>query len=329
MKKISKYLIFTGVLTLLTFFIATAQYKLLITQSQLEVGDTARVFVAGHSGDIQWEKSFNLVQWSDIPGEVTDSLVYIVDTSLYLRGRITEGTCSPLYSDTLHITVFVCGISTVADYEGSIYNTVQIGDQCWMKENMKTNHYADGTELIDGTNAGNVNNDFTTRYWFAYNNDTINKQAYGLLYTWAAVMNGAASSNANPSGVQGICPDSWHVPSDNEWMQLELFLGMNQSMLTYNGYRGTTEGGKLKESEYTYWNYPNTGANNQSHFTARGGGIRVDSTFYGIKAEGQWWTSTQWGPNDSNLRQLLYDHEDIARYQVIKWEGSSVRCIKN
>jgi hypothetical protein len=146
MKKLCLPLILTGIIIIVNSSISSAQYKLLMTETQLEAGDTVRLFVAEHSGVIQWEKSTDMIQWTDIPGETTDSLVYIIDTSLYLRGRINEGTCLPVYTDTFHIEVFICGITAVTDYDGNIYNTVQIGAQCWMKENLKTIHYSDECE---------------------------------------------------------------------------------------------------------------------------------------------------------------------------------------
>ena len=104
------------------------------------------------------------------------------------------------------------GAATVTDYDNNTYNTVQIGDQCWMKENLRTTHYADGTTV-------------TSRY--APNNDENNVATYGYLYNWYAVMHGAAASSANPSGVQGICPAGWHMPSCAEWTQLTTYVHDN------------------------------------------------------------------------------------------------------
>jgi formylglycine-generating enzyme required for sulfatase activity len=84
-------------------FMVMSQTKLLITETQFTTGDTAKLYVGQFYGDLQWQKSLNLTQWSDIPGETNDTLYYIVDATLYLRAKITEGTCQPLFSDTLHI----------------------------------------------------------------------------------------------------------------------------------------------------------------------------------------------------------------------------------
>lgn len=101
------------------------------------------------------------------------------------------------------------GTATVKDYDGNTYETVQIGQQCWMKENLHTTHYADGSIIAQGGETKSQ----TKAYW---NYNGIDD----LVYNWAAVMHGADPTSKNPSGVQGICPSGWHVPSDAEWSQL-------------------------------------------------------------------------------------------------------------
>src|SRR4030042_2170348 len=116
-----------------------------------------------------------------------------------------------------------------------------------MQENLKTTHYADGSPLVDGTDSGDIAWDQTTKYWFVYDDNPANKSTWGLLYTWAAVMNDAEASDSIPSGVQGVCPDGWHLPSDAEWKELEIYLGMSQVEADGTGWGGTNEGGKRKE----------------------------------------------------------------------------------
>jgi len=114
---------------------------------------------------------------------------------------------------------FACGTSKVTDYDGNEYNTLRIGSQCWLKENLRSTHYANGTAIAAGTEAST-----TVPYRYAPGNNESNVASYGYLYNWPAVMNGASSSDANPSGVQGICPNGWHVPSSTEWMQLDSYV---------------------------------------------------------------------------------------------------------
>jgi len=143
-----------------------------------------------------------------------------------------------------------------------------------------------------------------------------------VLYNRPAAMNGAASSNSNPSGVQGICPDGWHLPSDAEWKDLRTHLGIESSH-------------KMRETGTTHWAAPNTGATNSSGFTALPGGIRETGTgpFSGIGNLTYWWTSTE----ESSMFVVFYiDINDVSanlrRKQVAadsRDYGCSVRCIKD
>ncbi|MBP5497565.1 MAG: fibrobacter succinogenes major paralogous domain-containing protein [Bacteroidales bacterium] len=109
-----------------------------------------------------------------------------------------------------------CDSKTVTDYDGNVYNTVLIGTQCWMKENLRTTHYADGWPLEHGLSQSSTD----AYYYYSNNNVVNNAETYGLLYNWKAVMRDSESSNEIPSGVQGVCPTGWHVPSYAEWTKL-------------------------------------------------------------------------------------------------------------
>ncbi len=142
-------------------------------------------------------------------------------TTYYVRAYATNST-GTTYGEQLSFTTqppFYCGIDTLTDYDGNVYQTVEIGHQCWMKENLRTIHYADGTIIPVGAELSE-----TTAYRYYPNDNSANVPIYGYLYNWTAVMHGAASSNANPSGVQGICPEGWHVPSETELTQLINFV---------------------------------------------------------------------------------------------------------
>lgn len=119
---------------------------------------------------------------------------------------------------------------TVTDYDGNIYSTEQIGSQCWMKENLRVKH----TPLGNAIGYMYPNQSLTTSTTII---DTTLAVPYGLLYTWSTMMNGGAGSSSVPSGMQGICPDGWHVPSDEEWKQLEIFAGMDSTDVQQAGYR--------------------------------------------------------------------------------------------
>ena len=218
---------------------------------------------------------------------------------------------------------------TVTDYDGNVYSTVQIGEQIWMAENLATTHYADGTSLVNGTGAGDIENDFTTKYYFNYNDNASNVSTYGRLYTWEAIMKGAGSSSSNPSNIQGVCPTGWHVPSDSEWKELEMFLGISQSEADNTGWRGTNEGGKLKEVGTIYWLSPNTGATNESGFTALPGGHRYHSDFYDLGGGSYWFSATEVTSDNAYTRCLGNDYSSVYRGTVGKDVGYSIRCVKD
>ena len=206
------------------------------------------------------------------------------------------------------------GAETLSDFDGNVYNTVQIGNQCWMKENLKTVHYADGTALIDGTG---MTSDSHSKYWFDYDDNPENSEIYGKLYAWAAVMNGEGSSNTAPSGVQGVCPHGWHVPSKAEWITLANYLG------------GGLAGGKLKTPGYEYWNFPNTGADNKSGFSALPGGRLVFSDY--VQVNQQCFFSVCTKDTSPLLFHLstLNGNYSCGSDAGTQQQGFSVRCVKD
>jgi len=257
------------------------------------------------------------------------------ETTYYVRAYATNETGVAYGNEVSFTTEALPVITTVTDYEGHVYNTVVIGNQTWMAENLRSTKYSDGTDIpLVTDNAtwqalGNNNND--KAYCF-FNNDANGEAAiYGALYSWAAAMNGSNSSNANPSGVQGICPTGWHLPGDNEWKELEMFLGMTQAQANAYGYRGTDEGGKLKETGTNHWTSPNTGATNETGFTALPGGIRDGTTglFHFLGIVSYMWSSTQDSGIYAWYRSLGNDTAQIFRYDNYKSYGFSVRCVKD
>jgi len=219
----------------------------------------------------------------------------------------------------------------VMDYDGNTYNTQSIGDQIWMRENLKTTHYADGTSLVDGTGVGNITGNYTTRYYFWYNDDSATYAAtLGALYTGAAAMNEEASSDANPSGLQGVCPDGWHLPSDAEWKELEMYLGMSKTEADGMYERGTDEGGKMKETGLTHWFNPNTGATNSSGFTALPAGGREDDGYFGdLGYYAYFWASDEEFSDYVWRRELESSTSVVYRSSFSKDYGFSVRCLRD
>ena len=230
----------------------------------------------------------------------------------YKLDGITELSGSPLT-----FTATGTAPSSVTDIDGNTYDAVEIGNQVWMAEDIKVTHYADGTEIPNVTTDGNWSNLSSTDKAYCFYNNASNTD-YGALYTWAAAMNGAGSSTSNPSGVQGVCPDGWHLPSDSEWTELTNHLG---------GINVT--GGKLKETGTTHWISPNTGATNESGFTALPGGYRfhIIGSFDDLGYYGNWWSTTQETTNAAWYRSMSYNASSIVKANTDKADGYSVRCI--
>lgn len=219
---------------------------------------------------------------------------------------------------------------TVTDVDGNTYKTVIIGDQVWMGENLKAVHYADGEAIpcVESNKAWDTLSAQQKVYCYYDNNDE-NENIYGALYTWAAATNDQNSPDS-PSGIQGVCPDGWHMPSDEEWKQLEIYLGMTRSEADRTGDRGIDEGGKLKEIFTAHWESPNLGATNMSGFTALPGGIRVRiGEFTGLSNTCGFWTTTESGNFNAYARRLHSDNATIHRSMYDKTYGYSVRCVKD
>jgi len=229
-------------------------------------------------------------------------------------------------------TGFITVTNPLTDFDDNVYQTVKIGSQTWMMENLKTTHYADGTPLIDGMEAADISGDYIKKYCFAYNNDENNVAVHGRLYTWAAAMNGAESSNSIPSGIQGVCPTGWHLPSDNEWKELEIYLGMPELKVHKTDWRGTNEGLMLREKGKSHWWGPlwYISGTNESGFTALPGGSRhYNGSFQSLIQIANYWSATESLPPFAWARSLAYNRREVYRYDHYKSRGYSVRCVKD
>ena len=219
------------------------------------------------------------------------------------------------------------GMPTLTDIDGNTYNTVWIGNQCWMKENLRTTHYADNTEIPVGSTFSN-----TDPYRYIPDNVEGNVRIYGYLYNWTAVMHGDSSSSATPSGVQGICPDGWHVPSDGEWNQLTDYVS-DQSEYVCDG--DNTHIAKALSGK-TGWNSDTTtcaigntlSSNNATGFGALPAGKYLngydsfgDRTFF--------WSTTESGRYSAYNHGLGSDYAIVVRNFYYKESGFSVRCVRD
>ena len=209
----------------------------------------------------------------------------------------------------LILLIFRIEAQTVTDYDGNIYNTVAIGPQVWMKENLKVSHYRNGNLIPNNTSPSSWCT-LTSAAYCNYNNDTSNAGIYGNLYNWYAVNNSAK-----------LCPTNWHVPSDAEWTSLENYLG-----------GGNAASLKLKEAGTGHWSYDDGTVTNSSGFSALPGGSQVDASgdciFSGMNNLGQFWTSTSIN-SDAAWNRVLWHTNGIYRWDMWKFSGYSVRCISD
>jgi uncharacterized protein (TIGR02145 family) len=221
-------------------------------------------------------------------------------------------------------------IKGLMDIDGNKYRTIEIGNQEWMAENIKASHYADGTDITFVSKNADWNElEVNDKAYCWYNNDPSFDEIYGPLYNWAGAMKGIPVDNSALSVVQGVCPDGWHLPSDDEWKNLETYIGMSQYDVDLEGKRGYV-GGKLKETGTIHWKEPNSGATNEYGFTALPGGMQ-SGLFASEGFQGTWWSSTL-SESKVWLRSLNYSSTFINRRAIDPLNsqyGFSVRCVKD
>ena len=230
------------------------------------------------------------------------------NTTYYVRAYATNSN-GTAYGNELSFATQPVSETTVTDIDGNVYNIVTIGSQTWMKENLKTTHYRNGEAIPTGLSDDSW--ETTTSGAFAfYNNDDANNALYGNIYNWYAAFDSSI-----------IAPQGWRVPSLEEW-----------EILIYAVGEYPMAGGALKETGFTHWNTPNSGATNSSNFNALPGGSRYsDGTYIFLRDYGYWWTSTEYLPGSSEAEAILLSSTSPESFQVTgsKRNGASIRCIKD
>jgi uncharacterized protein (TIGR02145 family) len=256
----------------------------------------------------------------------------ILNTTYYVRAYATNNVGTgygneisfTTKADSTNVMGIACpGTPTVKDIDGNTYNTVQIGTQCWTKENLKVTKYNDGTTIpLDtsgGTNGNGTGETWSTRSTGArtiHSNDNINLTTYGYLYNWYAVKGIVTEGSTS---YKNLCPSGWHIPSDAEWTTLTNYLGGESDA-----------GGKMKSVGTAYWHFPNGEASNESGFSALPGGSRNnDGGFFNIRTNAYFWSATE---NDNILawsRNLWFGNGNVSKYNFNNLPGVSVRCLRD
>lgn len=249
---------------------------------------------------------------------INDRLLFVGYANGIESGLFDQPIESKEYTLSFDYNIPCPGNPTI-EYEGQVYNTVQIFNQCWLKENLNVGRAIHGYFQPS-------DNDTIEKY--CYNNELANCEKYGGLYNWKEMMNYSTKES-----VQGICPQGWHIPSDAEWILLE---GGVDSLYTisdtiWNRYwfsRGYDCGFKLKSSQG--WN-ENGNGNDYFGYTGIPAGYRWhDGFFYQLDNYAFWWTSSQYSYGDAWYRIIYYYSNDIYRNgDLRKVTGMSVRCVKD
>jgi uncharacterized protein (TIGR02145 family) len=194
----------------------------------------------------------------------------------------------------------------IYDIEGNMYKTILIGNQEWMAENLKASKFSNGDNitLLFDTYAWNTTNQAV----YTYINNEIENSSFGFLYNWKVA-----------SDLRNVCPNGWRVPNENDWFNLEVYLGGE-----------SIAGGKLKSKNKTFWSLPNIMADNSSGFSAQPFGYRNDKgEFKEFKNSGYWWSSSENFAYSGWIRLLNHNDSRLRRSNYTKNSGCNIRCVKD
>jgi uncharacterized protein (TIGR02145 family) len=238
-------------------------------------------------------------------GAFTSNIIGLMEQTTYYVRAYAINDKGVAYGNQVEFTtpVWMCGTSALVDMDGNVYSTVLIGAQCWMAENLNV-----GVQIFTGSPQSN--NGVIEK--FCYNNQLINCDIYGGLYSWNEAMNYTAIE-----GFQGICPDGWRIPKDSEWVALLGFVGVNSSC-------------KLRIIGDDYWTN-NECATDEFGFAARGAG-RTNSytSFLSLKSGAFFWTSTEGSTFDRAFQYSFFNFsQEVSQFNQLKTDGLSIRCIKS
>lgn len=251
-------------------------------------------------------------------GSFTSNIVTLSSNKTYFMRAYATNSNGTGYGECMVFTTqHDSSAGSFTDHrDGAVYQTVKIGDQVWMAENLKYLPKVVGFSVASQT----------TPFYYVHGykgldvkaaKSTANYRTYGVLYNWPAAMAGSASDSSNPSGVQGVCPAGWHLPSNAEWTQLVNHL-----------YGEFIAGGKLKAKPL--WNNPNYLATNETGFAAfPGGGRGLNGVVSMIGHFGYWWSATELDTNEAWAQLLFHEYAATLQTNLNKESAFSVRCVRN
>jgi len=311
--------------------IGIGNYPLSIATADLNMDSTPEIVVSNWEVEgLRIIHNFLPVNDSGIQGDLNgDGVIDILDIIILMNMILDDeyNSIADLNEDnelnildvvTIVNLVLFGNDNTCIDIDGNIYETVQLGAQLWMAENLKVTHFNNGDEIPTGYSDSEWETIHDDAYAI-YEDDPANAEIYGNLYNYYAV-----------DDSRGICPANYHIPTDDEWYVLLEYLGGD------SGENWIIAGGKMKdvgtiEDGDGRWYAPNEGANNESDFTAIPAGFRLnDGQYYESGYYGIFWSSTaEYYTNAFFMWYLLHDESKLYRGLFDSQTGLSVRCLKD
>lgn len=243
-------------------------------------------------------------------GPFTSNITGLSDGTVYYYRAYATNSFGTTYGGEYQF------LTPVTDIDGNVYQTVVIGTQVWMAENLKTTKYNDDSAIPIVTDNTTWTGLTTDAFCWAQNDEVTYKPLYGALYNWYAVETGS------------LCPTGWHVPTDADFVTLEVSLGMSEVDASGTEWRGTDQGKQLKNT--TGWPEGQNGTNT-SGFMALPAGYRsyLTGISEGLGVITYWWTSTTLDENIAAYRRLDADNDAVYRNGTYKQAGKSIRCVKD
>ena len=227
----------------------------------------------------------------------------LIEGTTYYAKSFAKSATLILYGEEKVFSTPISNTEIVTDVNGNTYQTVLIGNQTWMKENLRVTKYRNG-DVIPNVHIDRQNS--ISGAWSYYLDDSYYDSNFGKLYNWYAA-----------TDARGICPNSWHMPSTDEWQTLRNFLGEQP-------------GTKLKENNPTYWGaHWKDNPTNSSGFSARGAGLFYSYISSEIKESARFWSSQAYDTQNAFIRVLSFDQPEFPAATVPKGYQVSIRCIKD
>jgi len=304
-----------GKLSVLTAHWRGSRYSIKIVQTAENTNGVCQLEYKGNHAPGQSYKNSLLTQgFPFFPG---DSLLIVGYIDTLQSGTLDSPEANQAYTLQFAYGIACPGTPTV-DYGGQVYNTVQIFDQCWLKENLNIGIMVPGDSIMKDD--GEIEK-------YCYNNQADSCNSFGGLYQWHELM-----QYTEVPASQGICPPGWHVPTDLEWKILEGAVdsefGIGDPEWDGNmEFRGLDAGAHLKDIDH--W-YPGSPGTDKFDFSTFGGGACTNlGNFYWILSAGYYWTSSYVDFNHMWARRFDYDEDEVYREDEYKGMGLSVRCVKD